>query len=132
MPQLQKGGKWVFGWSVVAEDGSIGVPPEAVREYGFESGMPVFFIQGSRRSGGFALSSPDLWPSSFGSPDTCTRVFAQGQFGPGQRVALPAVMHAQPGQRLLVVRGSGRGLGFLAYGPICELAMQYPELEVFI
>ncbi len=38
MPQLVKGGKWVFGWVVVRAGKKIAVPPEAYREYGFQAG----------------------------------------------------------------------------------------------
>ena len=37
----------------------------------------------------------------------------------------------RPDGRLLVVRGSGRALGFLARGPIYDQALQHPELETF-
>jgi hypothetical protein len=55
MPQLVKGGKWVFGWVIVGSGGEITIPPEAYREYGFRAGDEVVFLQGSRRSGGFGV-----------------------------------------------------------------------------
>ena len=42
MPQLVKGGKYVFGWSVIGEDGGVVIPGEAVLEYGFEPGDTVW------------------------------------------------------------------------------------------
>lgn len=33
MPQLNKGGKFVFGLSVVNEDLTVHIPPQAVSEY---------------------------------------------------------------------------------------------------
>jgi len=33
MPQLVKGGKYVFGWSIISEYGGILIPEEALHEY---------------------------------------------------------------------------------------------------
>jgi hypothetical protein len=57
MSQLVKGGKYVFAWSVVGERGEIKIPDEIMEEYGLSSG-PVFILPGSKRSGGFAVVSP--------------------------------------------------------------------------
>jgi hypothetical protein len=53
MPQLTKGGKWVFGWCVVGLDGEIQIPPEAYIEYGFQPDETVVITLGSRHSGGY-------------------------------------------------------------------------------
>jgi hypothetical protein len=37
----------------------------------------------------------------------------------------------KPGDKLLTVRGSRYGLGFIAKGPIYEEALEHPELEYF-
>ena len=55
MPQMNKGGKWVFGWCVVGTNREIQIPPEAYAEYGFQSEELVIFLHGSRRSGGFSV-----------------------------------------------------------------------------
>jgi hypothetical protein len=47
MPQLAKGGKWVFGWVVVGKRRSITIPPDAYREHGFRPGDEVVFLRGS-------------------------------------------------------------------------------------
>ena len=60
MPQIAKGGKWVFGWSVIDADGMITIPPEAWHEYGYSLGEEIVFIPGSHRSGGFGLSTARL------------------------------------------------------------------------
>jgi len=31
MPQLEKGGKYIFGWSVIHEGGQIRIPDEAMK-----------------------------------------------------------------------------------------------------
>ena len=37
MPQLAKGGKWVFGWVLVGPHGEVTIPPEAWDEYGLQT-----------------------------------------------------------------------------------------------
>jgi hypothetical protein len=129
MPQLVKGGKWVFGWVVVGPQRELVIPPAAWDEYGFQVGDEVTFIAGSRRSGGFGLSHARLLAGA--SAPLQVRALAQGRVGESGRVRVPATVGVQPGDRLLAVRGSGRALGFVAQGPIYEEALQHPELACF-
>jgi len=126
MPQLAKGGKWIFGWVVVQAGKKITVPPEAYREYGFQAGGEVVFTCGSRRSGGFGIGRADKIPALLRQ-----RVLTQGRMGQHGRVVLPPEVGVQVGDRLLAVRGSGLALGFLAQGPIYAAALQHSELAVF-
>ncbi len=126
MPQLVKGGKWVFGWVVVGPQREITIPPEAYHEYGFQAGDQVIFLRGSRRSGGFSVGRADKIPDLLRK-----RMLDQGYMGENGRVVAPLVAGVQPGDRLLAVRGSGLALGFLTQGPICEEATKHPELEFF-
>ncbi len=126
MPQLEKRGKWVFGWVVVQPRKKIAIPPEAYREYGFQAGGEIVFTRGSQRSGGFGIGRVAKFP-----PLLKQRVLAQGRMGKNGRVVLPPEVEAQAGDRLLAVRGSGYALGFLAQGPICEEALRHSELTVF-
>ena len=129
MPQLIKGGKWVFGWAVVGEGGWIYIPPDAWDEYGYCVGDEVVFIRGSRTSGGFAAGRADRLADS--PLSASSRVLARGSIQQDKRIDLPPEVGVQPGDRLLVVRGSGLALGFLGKGPIVEEALHHPELEVF-
>ncbi len=129
MPQLVKGGKWVFGWVIVESRGELRIPPAAWDEYGFQVGDEVTFIAGSRRSGGFGLSHPRLL-AKMPTP-LHLRVLARGQVSADGRVELPSAVGILPGDRLLVVRGSGRALGFIVRGPIYDKALAHPELEIF-
>jgi len=126
MPQLVKGGKWVFGWVIVGSGGEITIPPEAYREYGFRAGDEVVFLKGSRHSGGFGIGRADHIPILLRK-----RTLGQGKVDGSGRVIAPPDVGVQPGDRLLAVRGSGYALGLLARGPIYEEAMQHPELETF-
>jgi hypothetical protein len=132
MPRLVKGGKWAYGWVVIGPEGEITIPPEAWREFGFQAGDAAIFTPGSRRSGGFAVSTPELMAEVSGRLEGATmRVLARGRFAEGRQVTVPPEVRGKPGDRLLAVRGSRYGLGFVARGPIHEEAPKHPELEVF-
>jgi len=60
VPRLTKGAKWTYGWVVVGPDGKITIPPPAWDEFGFQAGDEAIFTPGSRKSGGFAVSTPTL------------------------------------------------------------------------
>jgi hypothetical protein len=129
MPQLVKGGKWVFGWTIVGPRRELSIPPAAWDEYGFQMGDEVTFIAGSRRSGGFGLSHPRLLVDA--AARLQVRALARARVDEAGRVVLPAAVGVRPGDRLLAVRGSGRALGFVAHGPIYEEALKHPELVCF-
>lgn len=126
MPRLVKGGKWVFGWTVVGPQRELIIPPEAQREYGFRVGSRVLFLRGSRRSGGFGIGASTQMSISLGK-----RVLGQGQIGEDGQVVVPTEAGVRPGDRLVAVRGSRYALGLVARGPIYEAAAEHPELEVF-
>lgn len=129
MPQLVKGGKWVFGWAIVGPQGKLAIPPAAWVEYGFQAGEEAVFLSGSRTSGGFGLSTPRLLAHGAGLLQA--RALARGSIGELGQIVIPAPVGIWPGDRLLVVRGSGRALGFLARGPIYDEALKHLELEIF-
>jgi hypothetical protein len=129
MPQLVKGGKWVFGWTIVSSAGELRIPPDAYAEYGFQSGEPIVFLPGSRRSGGCGVARREKLAGSRIS--LAQRILGEGMVGENERVAFPSVTGFQTGERLLVVRGSGWALGFVQRGPIYEEALRHAEIEVF-
>jgi hypothetical protein len=131
MPRLVKGGKWTFGWVVVGPQREIVIPLEAWDEYGFQAGDRAIFTPGSRRSGGFGVSTSALMTEASGKMGGAgLRVLGRSRFGDRQLVVSPEV-DVKPGDKLLAVRGSCYGLGFVARGPIYEEALKHPELEVF-
>jgi hypothetical protein len=132
MPRLVKGGKWTYGWVVIEPDEEITIPPEAWREFGFHAGDEAIFTPGSRRSGGFAISRPELMEKVSERLEGATmRVLARGRFTEDGKVTVPPEVGVKPGDKLLTVRGSRYGLGFVAQGPIYEEALKHLELEVF-
>ena len=131
MPRLVKGAKWTYGWVVVGPKREVTIPSEAWPEFGFEVGEEAVFTPGSRRSGGFGISTPKLMAAVSEQLGGGTiRVLGHGRFGDG-RVTVPPEVGVKPGDQLLTVRGSRYGLGFIAQGPIYEEAVKHPELEVF-
>jgi bifunctional DNA-binding transcriptional regulator/antitoxin component of YhaV-PrlF toxin-antitoxin module len=154
MPQLVKGGKQTYGWSVVSETGRIAIPQEAMHEYGFSEYDKVILMSGSRRSGGFAVSTPARLA---GSPLSTVldgfsrlrtfqmregsivraggRAYCWTMIDEGGYITLPLDTLREykilPGDRLLTVRGSGLALGFAVKGPIVDEAAAHAELEIF-
>ncbi len=102
------------------------IPPEARREYGFRAGDELLFLRGSRRSGGFGVSTLRQMTISLRE-----RVLGQGRIGEDWQVVVPPEADVRPGDRLVAVRGSRYALGFVARGPIYEAALKHLELEVF-
>lgn len=154
MPQLVEGGKHTYGWSAVSEAGRIAIPQEAMDEYGFSQYDKVILMSGSRRSGGFAMSTPGLLAGSplsavldgfsrlrtfqmreamvvkAGGRSYCWTTIEEGGY-----ITLPLdtlrEYQVLPGDRLLTVRGSSLALGFAVRGSVVDEAATHPELKVF-
>ena len=154
MPQLSKGGKYVFGWSRIHADGGVYIPDEAEREYRLKPNERVILISGSKRSGGFVVAKKSLVEqSAMAAVLTQTPTLAQFQIEEGQTIkfkgrlygwvrmhpkgliVLPShtleVFHIKPGDRLLSIRGSNIAFVMGAKGPIIEKAREYAEILVF-
>jgi hypothetical protein len=127
MPQLSKGGKWVFGWAIVGPDKDVMIPGAAYQEYAFHQDDPVVFTLESRRSGGFGLGHREKVSSSM----IHSRIIGEGLIGQEMHISLPATVDINPREQLLVVRGSNLALGFLLRGPIVDEACLHPELESY-
>ncbi|MBK5721803.1 hypothetical protein JGH11_13060 [Dysgonomonas sp. Marseille-P4677] len=56
MPQIAKGGKFIFGWSVIKNNYMIQLPFLAVEEYNITSEKKVYIISGSEHTSGFCVS----------------------------------------------------------------------------
>jgi bifunctional DNA-binding transcriptional regulator/antitoxin component of YhaV-PrlF toxin-antitoxin module len=148
MPQIVKGGKYVFGWSRVGKTGKIIIPEEAAREYGLE-GQGVL-LPGSRRSRGFSVTTQLLAGNSpikrivdtvlnisvpegevleiDGKP-CCWVTMQNGRFTlPVETLERYSI---NPGDCLLSVRGSGIALGFIVQGPIVEEAKSHLEIQTY-
>jgi bifunctional DNA-binding transcriptional regulator/antitoxin component of YhaV-PrlF toxin-antitoxin module len=154
MPRLVKGGKYVYGLSVVSPDGTIPIPSEAMEEYHYRAGDRVIVMSGSRKSGGFAITKADKLERSalstlisdlpglaaYTVPEgkiirSRGRLFAWTVIRDGGGIRLPldtlAAYGLRPGDRLAVGRGSHLAIAFIARGPILEEALRHSELAVF-
>jgi len=129
MPQLAKGGKWVFGWVVVGPQREIRIPPDAYTEYGFQAGEEVVFLAGSRTSRGFSIGRPVKLARA--KIPLEGHAVGKGKIGPSGIIELPPELHITPGDRLPAGRGSGLALGFIRQGPIFAEALRHPELATF-
>jgi len=158
MPQLVKGGKYVFGWTAVQNDGRIRIPDEAFDEYHFHETGRIILLSGSKTSGGFSVHKPDLLAETApGSRITGligynkeSGLFTSRKFEvlkSGSRLLGWTILDRekyfnlsnewldmlalQTGTRLLVGRGSGLGPAFIARGPIYHEALKHNGLPVF-
>ena len=60
MPQMNKGGKFIFGKSLIREDGVIQFPEQAIREYDITAEGRVYLFTGSKSTGGFCVTRKGL------------------------------------------------------------------------
>ena len=153
MPHLVKGGKHVFGWSIVRDPGRIVVPPEALTEYRLREPGKVILLPGSRTSGGFGLASaasqkspslPVLAEVRARLEESHTpegellehkgKAYCRLELRQGGVTVSPRILQKygiRIGDKLLVIRGSGLAIGFAVRGPIVEEAKKHSELDVF-
>ena len=67
MPQLNKGGKFIFGKSLIQSDGTIQIPTQAIQEYDIIADKKVYLFTGSKSTGGFCVTRKGLLePSKLG------------------------------------------------------------------
>lgn len=154
MPQLAKGGKYIFGLSKIGGNGVIVIPSEACGEYGFREGDRVVLCNGSRTSGGFIVTKFSIVDKSklkpmfenvpglveYGIPENEIikhrgRLFCWSTIKPGGYIRLPKATletyRLKRGCLLAPGRGSNLGLAFIARGMIHDEALKHPELEIF-
>ena len=86
MPQMNRGGKFIFGRSLVHEDGTVRLPDQAAEEYGLTAGSRVYLFTGSKVTGGFCVTRKGLLePSKLGhiltdNPALQSYQTAEGEF----------------------------------------------------
>lgn len=86
MPQMNKGGKFIFGKSLIREDLTVHLPTQAISEYDITSEKKVYLISGSKVTGGFVVTRKGLlYPSKIGNilkdtPKLCNYDLKEGEF----------------------------------------------------
>ncbi|MFX1407559.1 MAG: hypothetical protein ACFFBW_11435 [Promethearchaeota archaeon] len=154
MPQLVKGGKYIFGWTIIKENGKIKIPEEAYFEYNFDKDKNGILISGRKTSGGFGLSSRGLMEKSpIGKLLESFAELTNHQLKEGEIVKIKEKKYSwitifkdksfiisesalksfkiKINQKLLTGRGSGLALAFIVKGPIYEEAKKHPEIPTF-
>ncbi len=155
MPQINKGGKFIFGRSVIREDGSLQLPPQAIEEYGITLEQKVYLFTGSKSTGGFCVTRKGLLaPSKLGhiltdTPSLLHYTSECGQFirykgrsycwvaitAAGQITLTPEMMdflQLRPEMQLLSIRSSDIAFTMGAKGPLLEQAAAYEgDIPIF-
>jgi bifunctional DNA-binding transcriptional regulator/antitoxin component of YhaV-PrlF toxin-antitoxin module len=154
MPQLVKGGKYIFGWSAVNKDGRIAIPNEAREEYDLKVYDKIFIIQGSKASKGFAITTKRRIKNSIlinilknipalfnfdkldnGYIEKNNKIYTwsiiddKGYFQIDSKILNKYFVNVN--DKLLVGRGSGFALAFIKTGMIVEEALKHSDLELF-
>ena len=60
MPQMTKGGKYIFGWSRIRVNGELIFPRMAVDEYELKEENHIYIVSGSKQTGGFSVMTESL------------------------------------------------------------------------
>ena len=155
MPQMNKGGKFIFGASVIRPDGRVQLPPQAVDEYRIASEGKVYLFTGSKMTGGFCVTRQGLLlPSKLGHILTGTpallnyeipagaflpykgRAYCWAAISASGEIALSEEMlsflHLEPDMRLLCIRSSDIAFTMGAKGPLLEKAAHFDgEIPLF-
>ena len=64
MPQLNKGGKYVFGLSVINGENKIQIPDETLLKYSLTGERKIIIFTGSKITGGFCVTAKNLLMNS--------------------------------------------------------------------
>lgn len=148
MPQLNKGGKFVFGFSAIHPDLSIKFPPQTLSEYDIAKDGKIIIFTGSKVTGGFCVTNYSLLSSSklghilqdCNTLKDCT--LPEGEFiqykgrgyawlhikDDGSVRLTPRAMEKlvlQPGMELLSIRSSDIAFTMGAKGPLLERAYSF-------
>lgn len=150
MPQMNKGGKFIFGRSLIRENGIVQFPRQAMVEYDIMADGKVYLFTGSKSTGGFCVTRKGLLePSKLGHiltqmPELKEYTAKQGAFIPYKgrayawvnvsddgKIALTDEMMAflkiEPGMKLLSIRSSDIAFTMGAYGRLVEESRKHEE-----
>lgn len=148
MPQMNKGGKFIFGKSLIREDLTIHLPPQALTEYNAISEGKVYLFTGSKITGGFCVTRKRLLkPSKLGhilidNPALLNYQTVEGEFikYKGRSYCWISIsetgviqlnqkmvdfLHLEIGMELLSIRSSDIAFTMGAKGPLLEKAENY-------
>lgn len=148
MPQMNKGGKFIFGKSLIRDDFSIHIPTQAIAEYDALADGKVYLFTGSKVTGGFCVTRKGLLePSKLGhiltdNQDLKNYCTAEGEFikYKGRSYCWISIskdgtiylsqemmnfLNLRTGMELLSIRSSDIAFTMGATGPLLERANNY-------
>lgn len=148
MPQMNKGGKFIFGKSLIREDLTIRLPTQALAEYNATSEGKVYLFTGSKVTGGFCVTRKGLLkPSELGHILTDNPALQNYQTTEGKFVKYKGrsycwvnisengviqlnqqildFLNLKIGMELLSIRSSNIAFTMGATGPLLERANNY-------
>lgn len=155
MPQLGKGGKFIYGRSLIRKGSLIQFPPQAIKEYDIVSEGKIYLFTGSKSTGGFCVTRKGLLlPSKIGNILIDAPLLQNFELPEGRFVAckgrhycwlwisqegqiiLPRetleFLHLEEGMELLSIRSSNIAFTMGAKGPLLEMAAGYKgDIELF-
>ena len=144
MPQMNKGGKFIFGKSLIRHDLTIHLPSQALAEYNATSEGKVYLFTGSKVTGGFCVTRKGLLePSKLGHILTDNPALQNYQTAEGEFVKsycwvnisengiiqlnqqILDFLNLKIGMELLSIRSSDIAFTMGATGPLLERADNY-------
>lgn len=148
MPQINKGGKFIFGKSLIREDMTIHLPTQALDEYNAAAEGKVYLFTVSKVTGGFCVTRKGLLePSKLGHILTDNPHLQNYQTPEGKFVKYKGrsycwitiskngtiqlnenildFLHLKIGMQLLSIRSSDIAFTMGATGPLLEKADNY-------
>ena len=155
MPQMNKGGKFIFGKSLILDDLTIHLPPQALTEYKAAAEGKVYLFTGSKVTGGFCVTRKGLLePSKLGHILTDNPALQNYQTAEGEFVKYKGrsycwvnisengviqlsrqildFLDLKIGMELLSIRSSDIAFTMGAAGPLLERADNYEgEIPLF-
>lgn len=148
MPQMNKGGKFIFGQSIIRPDECVQIPTQAAEEYQIASEGRGYLLTGSKITGGFSVTRRGLLlPSKLGHILTetplllnyeapmgafirykgrsyCwTAISAEGEITLTEEML--AFLNVSPGMRLLCIRSSDIAFTMGSKGPLLDKAERF-------
>lgn len=148
MPQLNKGGKFVFGLSAIRPNLTIHIPPQALSEYNVVQDGKVIIFTGSKITRGFCITTYSLLSNSKlkhileNCPALRDWLLSEGEFiqYKGRKytwlsidksgvIKMPQstleVLKIQSGMELLSIRSSNIAFTMGAKGPLLQKAHNF-------
>ncbi len=155
MPQMNKGGKFIFGKSLIREDLTVILPPQALEEYNATSEGKLYLFTGSKVTGGFCVTRKGLLEQSklghilTDNPELQNYKTTEGEFIKYKgrsycwiKISDEGVIQLNDdmmkfldlriGMELLSIRSSDIAFTMGAKGPLLDKAENYDgEIEIF-